>query len=272
MIRILFRKATKRRTSNYISTVRVHGVYDYGPTFNVCRPTSSYHFKPNQEDNAKDTLLKRLVSYVEKATYMEEVRISQAHVMNIKTQLLAAGEEKRYLMHKLEEIRNDLNHIYKDMKINRTKETYLELARQEIELCESEKHYSDLYKMADKKEQLLFTEFSAAINASYEKEKLHTNFIKVISIVGTVASSFIALIFSIFMHTYHQKMFFSQRALDENVVEKIKTLEERVSELLVEWNEQKHVIEQNKKVVRESWSSYFHRHTQWIYSWAIKSS
>lgn len=48
--------------------------------------------------------------------------------------MLAAGDEKRSLMRKLEDIRNELNHIYKDMKINRTKEAYLELARQEIEV------------------------------------------------------------------------------------------------------------------------------------------
>lgn len=37
-------------------------------------------------------------------------------------------------MKKLDDLRNDLNHVYKDMKINRTKETYLDLARKEIEV------------------------------------------------------------------------------------------------------------------------------------------
>ncbi|XP_061394552.1 mitochondrial potassium channel-like [Musca vetustissima] len=253
---------------------KVHKISYYETTFGVRRAVSLYQSTTsgNESKGDEEKLLKRLVTYVEKATYMEEVRISQAHVMSIKGQLLAAGEEKRSLMRKLEDIRNELNHIYKDMKINRTKETYLELARQEIELCESEKHYSDLYKLADKKEQLLFTEFSAAINASYEKEKLHTNFIKIMSIVGTVASSFIALIFSIFMHTYHQKMFFSQRTLDENAVNTVKALEEKVSDLLIEWNHQKTLMESSRKEEQESWSSYLYRHTRWMYSWAMKSS
>lgn len=38
-------------------------------------------------------------------------------------------------MQKLEDVRNDLNHIYKDMKINRAKEMYLDLARKEIDVC-----------------------------------------------------------------------------------------------------------------------------------------
>lgn len=37
-------------------------------------------------------------------------------------------------MQKLEDVRNDLNHIYKDMKINRAKEMYLDLARKEIDV------------------------------------------------------------------------------------------------------------------------------------------
>ncbi|XP_075166636.1 uncharacterized protein LOC142238797 isoform X2 [Haematobia irritans] len=191
-----------------------------------------------------------------------------------KSQLLAAGEEKRELMRRLDVIRNDLTHIYKDMKINRAKETYLDLARREIDLCESEKYFSDQYKEADKKEQILFTEFSTAINDSYEKEKLHTNFIKVISIIGTVASSFIALVYSIFMHSQHQKILYAQRSLDDNVVNSIKSLENKVSELLTEWknnNVSMSVKDQRRNVV-ESWGSFFHRHTRWLYRWAVKSS
>lgn len=139
------------------------------------------------------------------------------------------------------------------------------------QLCETEKNLSDLYRQIDKKEQSLFAEFSIAINASYEKEKLHTNFIKVISILGTVASSFIALIFSIFMHTYQQRMFFNQRSLDDSVIKSVKQLEDKVSDLLDELHNKEEL--RNKQIEsKESWASFLHRYTRWTYSWALKST
>lgn len=139
------------------------------------------------------------------------------------------------------------------------------------QLCETEKNLSDLYRQIDKKEQSLFAEFSIAINASYEKEKLHTNFIKVISILGTVASSFIALIFSIFMHTYQQRMFFNQRSLDDSVIKSVKQLEDKVSDLLEELHNKEQL--RNKQIEsKESWASFLHRYTRWTYSWALKST
>lgn len=85
MIRTIVGEAFTRQK---LSGGKVHEILQHGNIFGMRRSTSSYPIASthseteNQHKNEK--LLRRLVTYVEKSTYMEEVRIAQNRVMSIK--------------------------------------------------------------------------------------------------------------------------------------------------------------------------------------------
>lgn len=101
-------------------------------------------------------------------------------------------------------------------------------------------------KVDEEERRLLYYELTAAINESFEKEKVHAYTIKVFGLVGAILSAFLTYI-------YQQKRFHILRQEAE------KSLTHSVKQVLDNINENK----------QESWVSYIKRS---IYSWPYKPS
>uniref|UniRef100_A0A1A9ZIK9 Coiled-coil domain-containing protein 51 n=1 Tax=Glossina pallidipes TaxID=7398 RepID=A0A1A9ZIK9_GLOPL len=101
-------------------------------------------------------------------------------------------------------------------------------------------------KVDEEERRLLYYELTAAINESFEKEKVHAHTIKVFGLVGAILSAFLTYI-------YQQNRFHILRQEVE------KSLTHSVKQVLDNINENK----------QESWASYIKRS---IYSWPYKPS
>lgn len=180
--------------------------------------------------------------------------------------LITAGEKKRSIMKKLDEVREVLHNIYQGMEMNKINEAYLNSIRKEMDvvcffvliryhlssrvfllsifskLCEMEKHLNKMYTEVDHEEQLLLSESSLAINGAFEKIKKDRQFMKLVSIIGAVVSSLITIIWVSYEQSKNKKI-----------------LEDTITQLV------------DEKQKNESWGSYFKRNTRWIYGWAIPS-
>ncbi|XP_017470231.1 PREDICTED: uncharacterized protein LOC108361952 isoform X1 [Rhagoletis zephyria] len=126
--------------------------------------------------------------------------------------------------------------------------------------------------VVDEQEQYLFNAFSVAINDSYEKEKIHSNMIKVFGILGTLLGSFITFVLSVVGLLYNQKKLYTLRkdvesSITEQVIQKL----DKVAKDLKEHHQRTYLkeIQHLSEKPAESWASYVNRHTRWIYSWAI---
>uniref|UniRef100_A0A1B0AEL1 Uncharacterized protein n=1 Tax=Glossina pallidipes TaxID=7398 RepID=A0A1B0AEL1_GLOPL len=215
-----------------------------------------------------ELFVRRVLANVEEITHMDEVRSAQQNVRLIKKTLLEKSNQKRSLMKELDNIRNDLSQIYRDMKTtnNRSHDKYLDLTRQEIELCMKEKNLLESITKVDEEEQhLLNYELTAAINESYEKEKMHAHFIKVLGLLGVILSSFLTFLAAFASHIYQQRRFYALREeMESSLVDKLTEPMKTVKEMIENLN--------GAKEEKESWGSYLKRHTRWTYSWAFKSS
>ncbi|KAL9923904.1 mitochondrial potassium channel-like [Glossina fuscipes fuscipes] len=215
-----------------------------------------------------ELFVRRILANIEEVTHMDEVRKAQQNVRQVKKTLLEKANQKRSLMKELDSVRNDLSHIYRDMKTtnNRSHDKYLDLTRQEIELCMKEKNLLESITKVDNEEQhLLNYELTAAINESYEKEKMHAHFIKVLGLLGVILSSILTFLAAFASHIYQQRRFYALREeMESSLVNKLTEPMKTVKEMIENLNGA------NKE--KESWGSYLKRHTRWTYSWAFKSS
>nr|XP_036219534.1 uncharacterized protein LOC106623454 isoform X2 [Bactrocera oleae] len=124
----------------------------------------------------------------------------------------------------------------------------------------------------DGHEQYLFNAFSVAINDSYEKEKIYTNMIKILGIVGTLLGSFITFVLSVVGFLYNQRKFYTlrkdvQSALTDQVLHKLDKVIEDIKDFQQTVNVKQSMVLTEKPV--ESWGSYLNRNTRWIYGWAL---
>uniref|UniRef100_A0A1B0BHG5 Bromodomain associated domain-containing protein n=1 Tax=Glossina palpalis gambiensis TaxID=67801 RepID=A0A1B0BHG5_9MUSC len=185
-----------------------------------------------------EIFVKRVLAAAEKITHKDEVRRAQENVRRVKETLIEKSKEKHSLASKLDCVRSGLSQIYRDMKTNnRSQEKYLDLTRREIELYMNEKDLLATITKVDEEERLLlYYELTAAINESFEKEKVHAHTIKVFGLVGVILSAFLTYI-------YQQKRFHILRQEME------KSLTHSMKQVMDNMNEKK----------QESWVSYLKR-------------
>uniref|UniRef100_A0A1A9UL11 Bromodomain associated domain-containing protein n=1 Tax=Glossina austeni TaxID=7395 RepID=A0A1A9UL11_GLOAU len=179
-----------------------------------------------------ELFVKRFLTAAEKITHMDEVRRAQENVRRVKETLIEKNKEKHTLASKLDCVRSGLSQIYRDMKTNdRSQEKYLDLTRQEIELYMNEKDLlATITKVDEEERRLLYYELTAAINESFEKEKVHAHTIKVFGLVGAILSAFLTYI-------YQQKRFHIlrqevEKSLTHSVKEKVQMIDVYMNEVL----------------------------------------
>lgn len=215
---------------------------------------------------------KRVIIYLEEVFHMDDVRRAQERVISIKSELHETGNKKRFIQRDLDKLRQELNKVYKDYKINRNSGQYLELVKKEVDIYTEIDELQKELTAVDEHEQYLFNAFSVAINDSYEKEKIYTNMIKVLGIVGTLLGSFITFVLSVVGLLYNQKKFYTLRkdvesAFTDQVLLKLDKVIEDMEDFKETVNAKQSQVVMEKPV--ESWSSYLNRHTRWTYSWAL---
>ncbi|XP_036219536.1 mitochondrial potassium channel isoform X3 [Bactrocera oleae] len=203
---------------------------------------------------------------------MDDVRRAQEQVINIKNELHETGNKKRLIQRDLDILRRDLNKVYKEFKINWNSCQYLELVKKEVDIYTEIDELQKELAAVDGHEQYLFNAFSVAINDSYEKEKIYTNMIKILGIVGTLLGSFITFVLSVVGFLYNQRKFYTlrkdvQSALTDQVLHKLDKVIEDIKDFQQTVNVKQSMVLTEKPV--ESWGSYLNRNTRWIYGWAL---
>nr|XP_036219535.1 uncharacterized protein LOC106623454 isoform X4 [Bactrocera oleae] len=189
-----------------------------------------------------------------------------------KNELHETGNKKRLIQRDLDILRRDLNKVYKEFKINWNSCQYLELVKKEVDIYTEIDELQKELAAVDGHEQYLFNAFSVAINDSYEKEKIYTNMIKILGIVGTLLGSFITFVLSVVGFLYNQRKFYTlrkdvQSALTDQVLHKLDKVIEDIKDFQQTVNVKQSMVLTEKPV--ESWGSYLNRNTRWIYGWAL---
>lgn len=204
---------------------------------------------------------------------MDEVREAQDRVIQLKDKLIESGQQKRDILHKLSEIRRELKQIHADsIAIRRGTDGYLTLVHNEIRLLKDEERLQSEYDEADDEERKLFTHLTAAINDSYEKEKVHANTLRLWGLIGTLITSVFTLVLSTIGHYYHttQLGLVGSKFKDtESIHREIRSLRDILlamqahSESEVKTKQKGPVA--NPQASGESWGAYFSRKISGIF-------
>nr|XP_036219532.1 uncharacterized protein LOC106623454 isoform X1 [Bactrocera oleae] len=240
--------------------------------FNIKNMFNNSTTDDSSDQQANSTYIKRVVVFLEEVLHMDDVRRAQEQVINIKNELHETGNKKRLIQRDLDILRRDLNKVYKEFKINWNSCQYLELVKKEVDIYTEIDELQKELAAVDGHEQYLFNAFSVAINDSYEKEKIYTNMIKILGIVGTLLGSFITFVLSVVGFLYNQRKFYTlrkdvQSALTDQVLHKLDKVIEDIKDFQQTVNVKQSMVLTEKPV--ESWGSYLNRNTRWIYGWAL---
>lgn len=219
-------------------------------------------------------ILYNLNTFIEELSHLRDVRQSQAKVMELKDRLIESGEDKRQILFKLSLIRKELKRIHSDLSvIGRGNERYITLITEEVNLLQKEQQAQTEYDSADASERNLFNQLTAAINDSYEKEKIHSNTLRLWGLIGTVITSAVTLILTSIGHYYHTRqlgLVGSKFAGNEGLSNELKNVQKELQDF-------KKILLQNqlqpniKPIMQqtESWGAYISRHSVNVYRWFV---
>ncbi|XP_055381644.1 uncharacterized protein LOC129612163 [Condylostylus longicornis] len=249
-------------------------------------PSNLENTKPQFKlPNTVKQILNNFMLYIEEISHLDDVRKAQEKVMLFKDQLKESGDEKRRLLNDLNSIRQEIQKNHNEIASSmRGTERYVALVREEMNLLKSETKKQIEFNTADEMERQLFNNLTTAINDSYEKEKVHSNFIKILGLMGTLTASVVTLIASAIGHFYHNTKFglvakdfkenVTKTIKDENISLKdsirleIQTASFKQEKILKEiLNSKLNTINETKK--SESWTEFFSKYIYSVYYYFI---
>uniref|UniRef100_A0A1B6CMH4 Coiled-coil domain-containing protein 51 n=1 Tax=Clastoptera arizonana TaxID=38151 RepID=A0A1B6CMH4_9HEMI len=155
--------------------------------------------KTSQNNPQKNIILKskidEIISWYEKISGMDEVRLAQKRVIDAQDRLIIAQERRRETSKKLAAINNHLKEVYSDIdKTSRGEERYLQLITKEHSLLKEEKQILEEYNLTEQEERNSFTVLSSTVKDSHEKERAQAERTKYWSLIGSVIGTVIGLV------------------------------------------------------------------------------
>ncbi|GAB0093629.1 hypothetical protein DMENIID0001_087970 [Sergentomyia squamirostris] len=218
---------------------------------------------------------RKLIGTYEELSGAREIREAQEKVIETQERLKEAQEEKRKIVLELLDIRKNLQTLNNDIHaMDKGNPHYLELVRRQIELMQAEREKEKLFKVLDSTERDLFTDLTATVKMSHEKERAHSENSKYTSLVLTIIGTLLGAIVTAASYYYRNHLLKNISDQGEKIDQHIGDLEQILRRDIGELQKILEIIERNQRNQKnvehkqihtgqkknESWSEYFYRH------------
>lgn len=135
-----------------------------------------------------------VMKWYENLTGLDEIRMAQNKVIEVQERFATAQEKRRGVTLELNDLKNKIKDIQEELvSTPRGDERYITLITKEHKLLKEEIRLTDIFNIFEREERELFTTLTNAVKDSHERERIHTNKTKYISIIGSVVGALIGI-------------------------------------------------------------------------------